>query len=399
MILKRRSSHFADDCSGSDGIDAGIGPIRKDSSAGRWEVDPASDLVVLEERDDAFFADVGKTKDDAFVVINVHSKTTSEVSLLPAMFSSLSDERGTPGIGDDVAIEKDGTVLQEPQRKRECEKTLPDSSSSSSSPTLLRHRRRGVEYYVDHYGDAFYVVTNSPKWRGEENVEGDDGEAANGVGEYHLVRVRQPGNDGVLEGIDKAPWEPVCGCSNQGLRKLVDDLQGSPEAEPGSRLDIRVRMEDFAAGSERASGASGAQGLIQEMDLFRGKCLLYEACPRSGAPRLRIVSTDDPASPSVVVDPPSPGGSDEGATATDGVSMMRPGVNSWLEAPTARFSLSSPLAPEDVFDLCLESGRLELLRRTEVPGAPRFDGRDYRRVQSTAIVFPLVFHHENNRHT
>lgn len=64
--------------------------------------------------------------------------------------------------------------------------------------------------------------------------------------------------------------------------------------------------------------------------------------------------------------------------AVSGASTLRPGVNSWFEARTARFSVSSPTAPEDVYDLCLESGGLELLRRTEVPGSPRFDGRDYR---------------------
>lgn len=312
MILKRCTSHCA-----------------SNSSSGRWEVDPATDLVVLEENDDAFFVDVGKTKDNAFVVVNVHSKTTSEVSLLPAMESSLSDAMESP------KMEKGGSVLQRPQR---CEKSL----FGNRSPTLLRRRRRGVEYYVDHYGDAFYVVTNSPQWSKEENE----------VGEYQLVRVRQPGNDCVL--IDEVPWEPVRGCS-------------SPDKLEGSRNDNRVRIDDFAAGSERPSG------LIHEMDLFKGKCLLYEACPISGAPRLRIVSIDDgPASPSILVEPSSPDGG-------GGVSMMRPGVNSWLEASTARFSLSSPLVPEDVFDLCLESGRLELLRRTEVP---RFDGRGYRRVQS-----------------
>lgn len=308
VILKRRTSHLA-----------------SDSSSGRWEVDPASDNVVLEENDDAFFADVGKTKDNAFVVINVHSKTTSEVSLLPAMESSFSDSRET------LKMEQGGSVLQEPQR---CEKSLP----GNRSPTLLRRRRRGVEYYVDHYDNAFYVVTNSLKWRREENE----------VGEYQLVRVRQPGNDSVL--VDEVPWEPVYGCSAHDMLE-------------GSRRENRVRMDNFAAGSERASG------LIQEMDLFKGKCLLYEACPLSGAPRLRIVPIDDPASPSIVVEPPSLGGG--------GVAMMRPGVNSWLEASTARFSLSSPLVPEDVFDLCLETGKLELLRRTEVP---RFDGRGYRRV-------------------
>ena len=106
---KKRS--IRDRAGGSGG--GGSGGGRKDgkmvnggAGAGRsveegWEVDSPSDRAVFEERDDAFFADVGRTKDGAFVVINVHSKTTSEVYFLPARNPTLP---GTPPEHDDSDV-------------------------------------------------------------------------------------------------------------------------------------------------------------------------------------------------------------------------------------------------------------------------------------------------------
>lgn len=359
-------------------------------------MDSASDRAVLEEKDDAFFVDVGKTKDHSFVVINVHSKTTSEVYLLPGSMSPRAGRGSAAGVEGKAA-----TVVGDAAHEHEC-----------ADPTLLRRRRQGVEYYVDHSGDAFYIVTNSPPSKNGTGVGDRHGRSetprSSSVdgGEYRLVRVplqQQPGPGGrrgdassSLEGVADVPWEAVpCG------------------RHPGT---------------------------VQEMDLFRDHCVLYETCPVSGCPRLRVVPLAPPPpaaaggdgipSSPFVVSPPNAGGhcggsasdsvgdsvgdnsvsdsasdsvrdsasdSDSlgasgpaeqgapaatsaagGATASSAACTLRPGVNSWFEARTARFSLSSPLAPEDVYDVCLESGRVELLRRTEVPGSPRFDGRDYR---------------------
>ncbi len=350
-------------------------------SGGGWRVDSASDGVVFEETNDAFFVDVGKTKDHGFVVINVHSKTTSEVYLLPTA------AKGSPADPDPVV---QGVAPAPGAEVGTGENGVAGSGSGGrlgADLALLRRRQRGVEYYVDHSGDAFYLVTNSPL-SNPDGARGQDGHAGADcdAGEYRLVRVRQPpgqkGSVPSLEGIADSPWETL------------------PSGENG--------------------------GTIQEMDLFKDHCVLYESCPASGCPRLRVVPLPAPegscSTPSpFVVSPPAVGGCaangggggdrsgaggdgdsssvrgsarDSGADAgrRRGVSdqagppaaaasspcTLRPGVNSWFEAQTVRFSLSSPTAPEDVYDLCLDSGRMELKRRTEVPGSPRFDGRDYR---------------------
>lgn len=341
-----------------------------------WRVDSASDRAVFEEENDAFFVDVGKTKDHGFVVINVHSKTTSEVYVIAA-----ADDSADGGSGDGGAP---GSV------------SVSAGAGAGAGPTLLRRRRQGVEYYVDHAGDAFYLVTNSPP--SVDDVDGARGgwsgaATATRAGEYHLVRVRHPpGLAGSLEGIADMPWQPV------------------------------------------PHGGDGG-GTVQEMDLFKDHCVLYESCPGTGCPRLRVLPLTPPAaaegtrsssssvSSPFVVSPPAVGGcgGDDGTGASGSSSArgadtgngsdvnvvnsraavigeagveagaaaaaagaparactLRPGVNSWFEARTARFSLSSPTAPEDVYDLCLESGRMDLRRRTEVPGTPRFNGRGYR---------------------
>lgn len=311
--------------------------------------------------------DVGRTKDHSFVAINVHSKTTSEVYLLPTATDSA--DASDAGCRRADAVQGTTAVKGDDDDRIANSGRNSDNSTNghhSAGPALLRRRQQGVEYYVDHAGDSFYIVTNSPP----PGVKDGQSEEATGAGEYRLVRVRQPpgrrkGSASSLNGVADAPWETVP-CGRAGCT-------------------------------------------IQEMDLFKRHCVLYESSPVSGCPRLRVVplaASDDTccgSSPFVVYPPPvggCGGGDSTGASINSdsdgdmiddgGVAAMvapppppspctlRPGVNSWFEARTARFSLSSPVAPEDVYDLCLESGRMDLLRRTEVPGNPLFDGRDYR---------------------
>lgn len=356
-----------------------VDATRGGSAGEGWAVDSSSDRVVFEERDDAFFADVGKTKDHAFVVVNVHSKTTSEVYLLPGTRSAATADAG--GL--------DGRW---------------DFARNGAGPALLRRRQQGIEYYVDHCGSAFYAVTNSPPSEGSEGLDIDY------AGEYRLVRVKQPWGNKSLEGIADARWEPVSYVvdSPSDAAMLTDKARNSvlaPEIllggvasvnDSGRSGDGTASTDDLAADSNSGdvfAGVNGttksgpnSRGTIQEMDLFEAHCVLYESCPTTGSPRLRVVPLADPASSSFVVTPPAPGvclNGNPGHPPSVGVadaSALRPGVNSWFEARTVRFSVSSPVAPEDVYDLCLESAGLELLRRTEVPGSPRFDGGDYRYV-------------------
>ena len=78
---------------------------------------PDSDVLVYEERDERFHVGVGRTKDGAYVVIELHSEVTSEEWVIPA---------DHPDLG----------------------------------PRVVEPRRQGVEYSLDHHRGTFVVLTN-----------------------------------------------------------------------------------------------------------------------------------------------------------------------------------------------------------------------------------------------
>jgi oligopeptidase B len=77
----------------------------------------ADDVLVYEEPDERFYVDLGLTRSERFVVIMSGSRTTSEVSVIPA------DAPLTPA-------------------------------------AVVEPRREGHEYSLDHWGDRFVIVTN-----------------------------------------------------------------------------------------------------------------------------------------------------------------------------------------------------------------------------------------------
>lgn len=79
--------------------------------------DPADDVCVHHETDDAFFAHVARTRSRRFILIHVASNTTSEALVI-------------------------------------------DANDPGSTFRLVEPRRTGVEYYVDHQGDRFVLRTN-----------------------------------------------------------------------------------------------------------------------------------------------------------------------------------------------------------------------------------------------
>ncbi len=80
--------------------------------------DPTSDQLVIEERDDRFFLDISKTKDDAYITIDSSSKTSTESYLI-------------------------------------------DADSVNTEPVLFRPRSEGLEYYLEHHKElGFVIVTN-----------------------------------------------------------------------------------------------------------------------------------------------------------------------------------------------------------------------------------------------
>jgi oligopeptidase B len=83
----------------------------------RKRLGQAQPTLLYEETDVRFSVGVGRCRSDRFIFINAHSATTSEVRFLPA-------------------------------------------DRPESQPVLFLARRQEHEYYVDHGGDVFYIVTN-----------------------------------------------------------------------------------------------------------------------------------------------------------------------------------------------------------------------------------------------
>ncbi|KAJ1727726.1 hypothetical protein LPJ61_004427 [Coemansia biformis] len=81
------------------------------------------DVDVYVEPDDECFVDITRTKDKRFHIISSSTLDSSEVRVFPT---------NNAGIAPQVALQ------------------------------LLRPRQRGVEYFVDHHGDEFVILTNSP---------------------------------------------------------------------------------------------------------------------------------------------------------------------------------------------------------------------------------------------
>lgn len=79
---------------------------------------PAEDVLVFQEDDDRFWLNIHLTRSEQYVLLLLESKVTSEVWFLPA---------------DDPTGEF----------------------------RVIRPREQGVEYYADHHGDRFFVVTNA----------------------------------------------------------------------------------------------------------------------------------------------------------------------------------------------------------------------------------------------
>ncbi|MEM9705840.1 MAG: S9 family peptidase [Pseudomonadota bacterium] len=78
---------------------------------------PGDDRVVYEEPDDAFFLSLSKTLSGTYVVITSSSQITSEVRVV-------------------------------------------DAADNGAEAQIIEPRRNGVEYYVNHRGDNFYIMTN-----------------------------------------------------------------------------------------------------------------------------------------------------------------------------------------------------------------------------------------------
>jgi oligopeptidase B len=80
--------------------------------------DPATDVLVYEEKDPGFFMGVGKTQSGDSIVIDIHDHETSEIWMIPA-------------------------------------------DQPTTAPALIAARETGIEYSVDDHGDTLYILTNA----------------------------------------------------------------------------------------------------------------------------------------------------------------------------------------------------------------------------------------------
>ncbi|MGC4886248.1 S9 family peptidase [Micromonospora sp. DT227] len=78
---------------------------------------PGEDVVVHQEDDERFWVGVELTRSERFVVIDIHSKITSEVRVIPA-------------------------------------------ANPTGEPAIVAPRRQGVEYAVEHHGHRFLILHN-----------------------------------------------------------------------------------------------------------------------------------------------------------------------------------------------------------------------------------------------
>jgi oligopeptidase B len=78
---------------------------------------PSEDQIVYEESDERFWVSVELTRSEKFILIDVHSKVTSEVWVIP-------------------------------------------SSNPTAEPAMIAERRQGVEYSVEHHGHRFLILHN-----------------------------------------------------------------------------------------------------------------------------------------------------------------------------------------------------------------------------------------------
>jgi oligopeptidase B len=128
------------------------------------------DAVVYEERDERFWVGVELTRSEKFVLIDAHSKVTSEVRAIPA-------------------------------------------ADPTAPPVVIAPRRQGVEYSVEHHGHRFLILHNdgaedfalaytSADMPGEwvpliEHTPGTRLEAVDAFAQYLVVSLRHDGLTGV----------------------------------------------------------------------------------------------------------------------------------------------------------------------------------------------------------
>ncbi|MGH9004198.1 MAG: oligopeptidase B, partial [Acidimicrobiia bacterium] len=148
----------------------------------RLGTDPAQDVLVHQEDDERFFASVARTRSGGFILIDLHSATTSEVRVV-------------------------------------------DAGDPEGDFRIVEPRRQDVEYSLDHHGERFFILANddAPNFRLVEAPVADPGRHA-----WQELIPHRP--DIKLEGIDALAGHLVVLERADGVRRLrVRDLGSADE--------------------------------------------------------------------------------------------------------------------------------------------------------------------------
>lgn len=148
----------------------------------RLGTDPAADVLVHQEDDEHFFASVSRTRSGGFIVISLHSATTSEIRVL-------------------------------------------DASDPEGEFRVVEPRRQDVEYSLDHHENRFFILANddAPNFRLVEAPVSDPGRHAWWEVIPHRPEVK-------LEGVDAFAGHLVVLERAEAVRRLrIRNLDGGDE--------------------------------------------------------------------------------------------------------------------------------------------------------------------------
>ena len=213
--------------------------------------DPADDEVIFHEEDERFRVFVARTRSEDFLLLAAGSSTTTEFRFLDA---------DTPG-GDFQLFQK---------------------------------REPGVEYFLDHHGEHFYVRTNA--------------DAKN----YRLLRTPV----GSVDASDAKSW----------------DAEGWEEVIP-HRPQVK----------------------LENVELFAGHMVISEREAGQRRMKVRDLAT----------------GSERTIEMPETVYAVFPSDNPEFDTTSFRFSYMSPVTPRSVYEVDMNSGKVDLLKETPVPSYDR----------------------------
>lgn len=139
----------------------------------RQDIGAVNASLIYEERDEAYWFGIGKTRDDKFILMVSGSKEESEVSFIPA-------------------------------------------SKPTAEPKLIAKRRTEHEYYVDHRDGQFYIRTNQPDADNFRLVTVSDSDPR----EENWKQLLAPSEETMLDGVDVFQNHMVLSERNGGFTRL-----------------------------------------------------------------------------------------------------------------------------------------------------------------------------------